>query len=177
MLVSNGGGKETWWRRCFDNLSSEPKGRNTATFPINELWDLSGTTTGRQKEGSATEGQHGDELRLRCGKLSALDIEIDRRFGSVARGCHAFDRFTQDRSLVPTHVLNVLACRWTCTCDGPWNPVRHGICDVISSCNLFSKSSSACDRERGILGEVAKMQFIWYVYILKFIVIDLNIFS
>lgn len=160
-----------WWRqrkamtRCrFDNSSSEPKDRSNfpnkwalRSFRYDDKGTVDKKRAPRQK----------DTARWRTPFTvanSLPSVEIDRRFGSVARGCRAFDRFTQDRLLVPTHVLNVLACRWTCTYDGPWNPVRHGICNVISSCNLPSKSSSARDRERDILGKFAKMQFIWYVY-------------
>lgn len=45
-LFRVGGSKEKPMTcRRFDNSSSERKGRDTATFPINELWDLSDTAT------------------------------------------------------------------------------------------------------------------------------------
>lgn len=170
--MSNAGGKEERWRAIALIIRrARQRAESTATLPINELWDLSGTTTrGRsaKREGSATEGHTRWRTPFTVAN-SPPDVEIDRRPGSVACGCRAFDRFTQDRSLMPTHVLNVPACRWTCTYDGPWNPVRHGICGVISSCSLFSKSSSLRSSfmaENEIFRENLR-RFTWYcLYIL-----------
>lgn len=119
------------------------------TFPINELWDLLDTATQlwmkRERYTDTGRTQRGDELRLRSGELPTLSlvaVEIDR-FGRTC--CHAFDRFTQDRSLARTHVLNV----WQNVEPGQTQSLR----DVISSCTLCSPKVCRRRERDSILGD------------------------
>jgi len=161
--------------RCrFDNSSSEPKDRSNfpnkwalRSFRYDDKGTVDKKRAPRQK----------DTVRWRTPFTvanSLPDVEIDRRFGSVARGCRAFDRFTQDRLL--THVLNVPAYRWTCMHvwramepGQTWHLWRHKqlqppkVCQQATENEIFWESLPKCN--------------LFNTSILELIVIDFKIFS
>lgn len=134
----------------FDNLSSEPKGRDTVAFPINELWDLSTmaiSNWGRpaKRELRDRRIQRDDELRLRT--LGELTVRRRNRSASAPRfGRHVLScLWSFHARSVPdtdTRIKRAGCLRHAYVTGWPWNPVRYYKRDIISRCILFSKNSS-----------------------------------